>query len=177
MIEKMISNEKGITRLMVITMLIACIAVAGLVAWVTFSPEEEGQPFYAGPLVGGDALQLRSAIVAHGDGTGVEEVSFTLDLPEGADPVNFNQPPENVVMISYNDGRPQIDDLYWTFAEYGPGDDDNILEAGEKFNITVQTPNPGADAAFEIMIRTPDGKVLTIGRTTPDELAPVMNLR
>ncbi len=176
MIEKMWNNEKGVTRLMVATMLIACIAVAGLVAWVTFSPEEEGRPFYAGSA-GEDALQLRSAVMAYGDGTGINEVSFTLDLPEGAAPVNFTRPPENVVIISYNDGRPQIDDLYWSCTEYGPGDGDNILEAGEKFNIKVHTPDPGADTAFEIMIRTPDSKVLSIGRTTPEELAPVMNLR
>ncbi len=177
MVDKMWNNEKGITRLMVITMLIACVAVAGLVAWVTFSPEEEGQPFYAGSMTGGDTVQLRSAVMAYGDGSGVEEIGFTLDLAEGAAPINFNHPPENVVMISYNDGGSQLDDLYWTSTEYGGGDGDNVLESGEKFNIKVSIPDPGASTPFEIMIRTPDGKVLTIGRTTPEELAPVMNLR
>ena len=176
MIAKIMNNEKGITRLMVATMLIGCLAVAGLVAWVTFSPEEAGQPLYAGPT-GEDVLQLRSAVLAHGSSAAVDSVSFTVQISEGTDPINFTPSPQNVVVISYDDGRPRIEDLFWTCTEYGPGDGDYMLEAGELFNLNVYTPNPGAGNTFEIQVKTPDGNTLTIERTIPDELTPVMNLR
>ena len=176
MLAKIMNNEKGVTRLVVATMLIACLALAGLVAWVTFSPEEEGQPFYAG-LTGEESLELRSAVLACGDGTGIDKVTFTVAIPEGADPVNFTGPPDNVVVISYDDGRPLVDDLFWTCTKCIPGDYDNILEAGEMFEIEVYTPDPGAGTSFKILVGTPDGKVFDIKRTTPDDLTPVMNLK
>ncbi len=36
---------------------------------------------------------------------------------------------------------------------------------------------PGADTTFTIKITTPDGENVSIKRTTPEELAPVMNLQ
>ena len=176
MIAKMMNNEKGVTRLMVATMLVGCLTVAGLVAWVTFSPEEAAQPLYAGPT-GEDSLQLRSAVLAQGDGTGIDSVSFAVQLSGGTDPINLTPSPQNVVVISYEDGRPRADDLFWSCTEYGPGDGDYMLEAGEMFNLNAYTPSPRAGTAFEIQVITPDGKILRIERTIPDELTPVMNLR
>ena len=176
MLAKMINNDKGVTRLMVGTMLVACIAVAGLVAAADFSSEEDNVPVYAG-MSGNGALELRDAVIARGDGTQVSEVVFTVAIPDGADPVNFTAPPDNVVTISYVDEQQQVDNLDWNFAQYGPGDWDNMLEENENFRLAIQTPDPGAGGAFNIEITTPDGKVLTIGRTLPDEMQPVMNLK
>lgn len=170
------NNEKGITRLMVATMLIACLAVAGLVAWVTFSPEQEGQPFYAASA-STPSLQLSSAVLAQADDTGVQEVSFVLGIAEGAPPVNLTMPPENVVTVSYRDDRTRIEDVYWNWKPYGPQDGDAMLEAGERAKFTVCTPGPGPGASFEVLVKTPDGKVLPIARVIPDELTPVMNLQ
>lgn len=176
MLAKMINNDKGVTRLMVGTMLVACIAVAGLVAAADFSSEENNTPVYAG-MSGNGALELRDAVIARGDGTQVSEVVFTVAIPDGADPVNFTAPPDNVVTVSYVDDQQQVDNLDWAFAQYGPGDWDNMLEKNENFRMAIQSPDPGAGGAFNIEIKTPDGKVLTIGRALPDEMKPVMNLK
>ena len=176
MLAKMINNDKGVTRLMVGTMLVACIAVAGLVAAADFSSEENNTPVYAG-MSGNGALELRDAVIARGDGTQVSEVVFTVAIPDGADPVNFTAPPDNVVTVSYVDDQQQVDNLDWAFAQYGPGDWDNMLEENENFRLAIQSPDPGVGGAFNIEIKTPDGKVLTIGRTLPDEMKPVMNLK
>lgn len=176
MLAKMINNDRGVTRLMVGTMLVACLAVAGLVAAADFSSDTESIPVYAGASDNG-SLQLRDAVLARGDGSQVSEVVFTVAIPEGAEPVNFTAPPNNVVMISYIDDQKRVDDLSWTFAQYGQGDYDNMLEAGENFRLAINTPDPGAGNYFDIEIKTSDGKVLTVGRTLPDEMQPVMNLK
>ena len=91
MLAKMINNDKGVTRLMVGTMLVACIAVAGLVAAADFSSEDNNVSVYAG-MSGNGALELRDAVIARGDGTQVSEVVFTVAIPDGADPVNWRSP-------------------------------------------------------------------------------------
>lgn len=179
MLVKLINNDKGVTRLMVTTMVITCVAVAALLVSTTFSSEdeeEEGLPaFYAGPD-GTGALELRGAVLAEGNGNEVNRVTFVVAIPDGGEPVNFTTPPVNVVSVSYDDGKQLVVDAPWTCAQYGVGDDDMMLEPGENFRIDVDVPNPGAGATFAIEVRTPDGEILVMERTLPQELSKVMNL-
>ncbi len=180
MLARMINNDRGVTRLMVVTMVIACIAVTALLITTTFSEDEETgkgdlSVFYAGP--GDPALVLRGAVLAQGDGTRVNQVTFTVAIPEGGEPINFTAPPANVVGISYKDSQQLIVDAPWTVAQYGPGNDDLMLDPGENFRISVGVPNVGPGTAFAIDVVTPDGKVLIIERTLPEEISKVMNLR
>ncbi|MBM3133090.1 MAG: hypothetical protein FJZ95_08690 [Chloroflexi bacterium] len=178
MLAKLINNDRGVTRLMVITLIVTCIAVAALLVSTILSEEdeEEGLPgFYAGPD-GTGSLELRGAVLATGDGAGVNGVTFTVAIPEGGEPVNFTAPPVNVVSVSYDDGEQLVVDAPWTCAQYGAGDDDMMLDPGENFRIDVEVPNPGAGASFAIEVRTPDGEILVIERTLPQELSKVMNL-
>lgn len=139
------------------------------------------------------------------EGSGVGEIIFVVALGEGRAPVNFgmtgdstgdgtlsDEPiPLHMVVISYLDQHQRVDDLAWKFTEHGVGDGDNLLEAGENFLITVGADKDGRsnlldnilrvplgiDTTFTIEVRTPDGEVLDIQRTTPDRLDAVMNLR
>lgn len=178
MLARIINNDRGVTRLMVATMVIACIAVTALLISTTFS-EDEGtggqlSVFYAGP--GDPALELRGALLAQGDGTAVTEVTFVLAIPEGGEPVNFTAPPANVVAISYKDKQQLIVDAPWSAAQYGAGDDDWMLEPGENFRVSVGVPHVGPGTSFAIEVATPDGKALIIERTLPEELSKVVNL-
>lgn len=179
MLARMINNDRGVTRLMVVTMVIACIAVTALLISTTFSEDEETgnslSVFYAGP--GDPSLELRGAVLAQGDGTAVTEVTFVLAIPEGGEPVNFTSPPANVVAISYKDKQLLVVEAPWSAAQYGAGDDDMMLEPGENFRVSVGMPNVGPGTSFAIEVTTPDGKALIIERTLPAELSRVMNLR
>ncbi len=67
----------------------------------------------------------------------------------GGEPVDFTHPngsssntglvasgSNNTVVISYTDEDQRVEDLYWTKTELS-GDGDEMLEAGEKFQITI----------------------------------------
>ncbi|MFA4835260.1 MAG: hypothetical protein WC749_04225, partial [Dehalococcoidia bacterium] len=152
-------------------------------------------------------LQLRGAVLARSAPTQdcAGEIIFMVSLADGAEPVNFTMtgdsnangllsdevPAPHTTMISYTDANQRIDDMTWKVDEYGPGNDDTLLEAGETFRITVGAdqnghdgllasalnPKLGAITPFAIEVRTPNGEVFSIERTTPDSLNPVMNLK
>ena len=75
-----------------------------------------------------------------------------------------------------------VKDIYWTKAFLGNNDGDNLIEAGEKVQLTVQfkglaNANPAvADIRFDVEFRPEDGGVLVVERTMPDIVDTVMNL-
>ena len=197
-------DQKGVTRLTIAVILIACAAVAGLLAYTSLSPQETPLPVFSG-LEENGTLQLRGAVLARGiPDDCATEIIFTVALAGDAEPVNFTMSedsnangllsdetmPVHTVIMSYIDRGQRLDDLTWSFAEYGPGDGDSILEPGENFRITVGAdnnghtgllgnalnPNLGVETTFTVEVRTPNGKVLAIERTTPDRLDAVVNL-
>lgn len=171
MIKELVNNDKGVTRLMVGTMLVACMVAAGLLAFASYSDSDKALVYSGGPDDIGTLL-LKGAVIAQGD-----EVILTVAIPEGGERVNFTAPPHNVVVISYADDNRQVENLPWKVTNWGPGaDGDNLLEFGENFRIAVETPGLEAGATFDIKIMTPDGQVLDIERTMPDEITPVVNL-
>ena len=168
------------SRLTIVIIAVAFVATAGLLGYAGFSSGDNTVSVYG--TDNSDALELRGSVFAKcGADDSVEEVMFTVAIPEGASPVNFSAPPGNVVNISYSDNDQQIDEVLWKVKEYVAGDGDIMLESGETFLITVLpgevlNHDLGAGAAFVIEVRTPGDEVLTIKRTTPDYLEPVMNL-
>ena len=67
----------------------------------------------------------------------------------------------------------------WTIVKTaGLGDDDNLLELGEKAQITVALPDGGvaADEEFTIEVKPAQGATLTITRKAPSAIDSVMDL-
>ena len=67
----------------------------------------------------------------------------------------------------------------WTIVKTaGFGDDDNLLELGEKAQITVALPDGGvaADEEFTIEVKPAQGATLTITRKAPSAIDSVMDL-
>ena len=171
MIAKLINDDKGVTRLMIGVMLVTCVAVAGLLVYAATDSDDEVSVYSAGDDEIG-ALLLKGSVIARGD-----EVSFTVAIPEGSERVNFTAPPHNVVVVSFQDDDQRVEDLMWRVSNWGPAaDGDNLLEFGENFRIAVEVPALAAGTTFNIDLKTPDGQVLDIERTMPDEMTPVVNL-
>lgn len=181
-LQKILKNQKGVSRLSIAIITVACFAVAGLLAYTTLSSEDGTIPVYTTADSG--ALDLRGNVFARCDtaGQSVSEVVFTVKIPKDGTPVNLTPPPNNVVVISYSDAYQRVDDLPWRAEEYVAGDGDGMLEAGETFSITAMlgkglNPKLGPSTPFTIEVKTPNGEVLTINRTTPDRLDTAMNLQ
>jgi archaellin len=122
---------------------------------------------------------------------GGEPIDFTPPLTSGTDgkaPAGST----NKVVISYKDYSQQVDDLFWTALKGGRDNGDNMLDAGEKFQIiignAVASQNGGnledalathhlvPDTQFTIEVKTADGATLAFQRTTPAWIDHVINL-
>ncbi len=175
-------HQSGISRVSVAGITIAALAVAGLLTYTSLSSNDNSVVVYG--TDNSNALELRGTVFAkcNPDNTNISQIIFTVAIPENAVPVNFTAPPNNVVEISYVDENGETNGLPWEAKEYVFGDSDDMLEAGETFLITSHfneaiNAGPGADATFDIEVRTPDGEVMTIKRTTPEQMNPVINLQ
>lgn len=100
------------------------------------------------------------------------------------------------LQIAYTDGNVTLPDVPWTVTWLGSHSLDYSLDANEKAAITVwlhtfdgtnwaagsSPPFLGANLAdtdhrFTVEVKAANGAVLTMGRTTPNYLDPVMDLR
>jgi archaeal flagellin FlaB len=97
----------------------------------------------------------------------------------------------NVVVINYNDGTQHAENIPWTVTRQGGDITGNILSNNESVMVTVDLTKvksvaadgtataitaPAAYAQFTIQIVPPTGAAITITRSLPGSLSPVMDL-
>ncbi len=159
----LLRSEKGITGLETAIILIAFVVVASVFAFTVlstgvFSAERSKETIYAGLQEARSSLEPRGAMIAYSGGHGagptetVYKVSFivapavageSLDLTPPAvaddtliDPI-VNTAAEYRTIVSYTDQNQFLPDVPWTVDFIGESSSDNLLEAGEKAEITV----------------------------------------
>ncbi|MBI2868673.1 MAG: hypothetical protein HYX96_02465 [Chloroflexi bacterium] len=205
-------EEKGITGLETAIILIAFVVVASVFAYTAlsaglFSTQKSQEAIYSGLEETRSTLEMKGAIVAKAETTGADgylsQLTFTLANALGGEAIDFTVPTSdvttglaasgsnNVVVVSYIDKDQRVEDLYWTVSKLGDADSDDLLEANEKFQITIGNavagegggnlvnalePNLTVNKSFTIQIKTPKGAVMTFERTTPAVIDSVMSL-
>ncbi len=158
----LLRSEKGITGLETAIILIAFVVVASVFAFTVlstgvFSAERSKDTIYAGLQEARSSLEPKGALIAYTGGAGsavetVFKVSFivapavageAIDLTppataddSGIDPV-IDTSAEYRTIISYTDQNQFLPDVPWTVDFIGEESGDNLLEAGEKAEITV----------------------------------------
>jgi len=191
------NDQSGASALETAIILIAFVVVASVFAFTILSAgsastEQSEEAIYAGLANVQSSMTTKGAIIATSDGTDVESVVFTLALASGGDPVNITDTsgatPANVIVIDYRDDAQASSNLDWAAVEV-VGDGDNMLEADEQFQITVDLATGGtmvtaavwaapvANQQFSIQVKPPTGAVLNINSSTPAALEAVMELR
>ncbi|HAZ31160.1 MAG TPA: hypothetical protein DCY61_00390, partial [Dehalococcoidia bacterium] len=149
-------EQKGITGLETAIILIAFVVVASVFAYTVlsaglFAAERGKEAVHAGLEGARSTVELRGGVIAlAGNVTtaSVNRLTFTMSSTLGGEPVNFTPPTNvtggmagdnnpNVVVISYIDQDQHRIDMAWTKTAIGEDDGDNLLEKGEKFQITI----------------------------------------
>jgi flagellin FlaB len=212
MYKKYFKNEKGITGLETAIILIAFVVVAAVFAYTAlsaglFSTQKAQEAIYSGLQEARSTLELRGPVIATGSESGgnVTQVSFVVGNVLGGDPIDFTAPAQsagdtgtansttsnNKVVMKYIDSNQTVNDLYWTATPLGLTDLDDILDANEKFQVTVGSNVTGANGGdlvdalsiplqnnttFTLEVLTPAGAILQIERTTPARIELKMNL-
>jgi archaeal flagellin FlaB len=206
MYNKYFKHQKGITGLETAIILIAFVVVAAVFAYTAlsaglFSTQKAQEAVYSGLTEARSTIELKGAVIATAETPGaagtVQSVTFTVTNVLGGEPLDFTAPTGGAaglatgnahkVVINYLDQNQEVDNLYWTVSKVGNDDGDNLLEVGEKFQITVGaagdglvealTPDLTVNNTFSLVVLTPTGAVLTIERTTPAFIDDICNLR
>jgi len=215
MLNKFLKHERGITGLETAIILIAFVVVAAVFAYTTlsaglFSTQKSQEAVYSGLKEAQSTLEVKGNVIATANTTGasgsIQNVSFIVTLVLGGNALDFTPPSANTssnnglcatnsankVVINYVSQEQTVNNLYWTLTKIGSSDTDDLLEADEKFKISIGnsvagagggnlvdalTPDLGVNTEFSLIIQTPVGAVLELERTTPAWIDSIMNLR
>ena len=214
MYNKFFKNQKGITGLETAIILIAFIVVAAVFAYTAlsaglFSTQKAQEAVYAGLKEARSTLELKGSVIATANSTGssgnIKQITFVVSDVLGGEAMDFTPPlpsasnsgisantSKNKVIINYIDSNQIVTNLYWTYTALGTTNNNDILEAGEKFQITIGSDTPGLaggnlinalsssylsiNKTFTLQIVTAAGAVLIIERTTPPYIDVKMDL-
>lgn len=182
------NDEEGVSALETAIILIAFVVVAAIFAFTilsagTTSTEQSKEAIYAGLAEVSSTMEMRGAIVAVTDGTNIDELVFTVSNAAGGEAIDLTSTVSgtNVVIIDYRDATQREAGLDWTVNWVVRSDTDNLLEAGELAEITVDlsglTTRLGTNTEFAIEIKPQQGSVIVLERTTPAFLDTIVDLR
>ena len=197
-------GQRGITGLETAIILIAFVVVASVFAYTVlsagiFSSEKGREAIGSGIGTTTSAMSITGKIIAKDtDGDkDVDEIIFTIasvlgqesniDLAVTTDTngdglLSDEANKVHTTVISYFDRDYTIADITWTKQGLGKNDGDDILEAGEKFQITVDltalptTNQLVAYDSFTIELKPPAGAPIVFSKTIPAVTSAVMTL-
>ena len=90
---------------------------------------------------------------------------------------------QHKVLVTYTDKDQLVNDLYWTKSFIGVSDDDDLLEVGERVELTIalaglaQATPLTKNKRFSLEVKPSEGSVLSIQRTMPAQIDTAMNLQ
>ncbi|MCH8195782.1 MAG: hypothetical protein IIB12_06870 [Chloroflexi bacterium] len=194
-------GQKGITGLETAIILIAFVVVASVFAYTVlsagiFSSEKGKEAIYEGLESARSSLTIVGGVVAKDTDSDkdVDQIIFTVANALAGEPIdlhittdvdgdgliNDESNPEHTTIITFLDKSNLIGDLAWTKVQLGKGDDDDLLEVGEKFTITVTIPTSitlNENDAFTLEMKPDGGAALIFDRRLPGVIDDVMDLR
>ena len=204
MLRRLHRNQHGITGLETAIILIAFVVVASVFAYTVlsagiFSAEKGKEAIHSGLEQARGSMELVGGVVAKDTDAddNVDQVIFTIANALDGEPIDLSTTTDadadgllsdeasqsHVTIVSYMDENQRIDDMTWTKSQIGKGDSDDLLEPGEKMQVTVDLTavdggsNPlQAYGTFTIEVKPDMGSSLTIERTIPAVVDDVMYL-
>jgi archaellin len=130
-------------------------------------------------------------VIAQGQATTIlVTVTNTLE----GEPIDISEPSDSnanglsdsdsthSLILTYTDKNQVVSDVYWTKTFVGANDSDELLESGEKAQLTVTLSGLSGsypvigDTKWDIEVRPEDGGTMVVQRTMPDLIDLVMNL-
>jgi flagellin FlaB len=189
-------DEKGMTGLETAIILIAFVTVAAVFSYAVlsaglFSAERGKETIYAGLEQAKSNMEIAGSVIATStDNTNVATIKFTLKNSIAGNaidmtPCDGTANATNKCVISLTTTDSYLKNVKWTKASIGASDDDNLLEVGEQFEITITlndlglealSSNLGVNDTFSFQVKPALGSNLTIQRTLPPQIDSIMDL-
>lgn len=184
--------RRGITGLETAIILIAFVIVASVFAFAILNmglsaTQKAGSAVESGVKQASSSLELGGSVIAYGNTTSgnATKIIVYIKLAPGKEPIDTSQ---GKLLISYTNARVHIADARSvtgavTVSEVsGTGDGDTLLEKGEVFEIQIDLTTLDSNAPlsanewFKVEIKPPVGAILSVERTMPASIDPVMDL-
>jgi flagellin FlaB len=190
-------DERGMTGLETAIILIAFVTVAAVFGYAVlsaglFSAERSKETIYAGLQQAKTNLELAGSVMAVGsDNETVSQILITVrnaisGVPVDMTPCSGTDNATNKCVISLSTLEDYLNNIKWSKVAIGHADDDNLLEQGEQFEITIDLDDLGdgmaltnplaASDVFNIQMKPNMGSTITIQRTLPAQIDLVMDL-
>lgn len=191
-------EEKGMTGLETAIILIAFVTVAAVFGYAVlsaglFSAERGKETVYAGLAEAKSNLEISGSVIGVSDNVSntVTKILFTLKNaiagnPMDVTPCDGTVNATNKIVISFLTQHDYLNNIKWTAETIGNTDGDNLLESGEQVEITVDLNDLGDGKAlsenltfndfFNIQVKPALGSTMTVQRTFPAGLDPIMDL-
>ena len=191
-------DEKGMTGLETAIILIAFVTVAAVFSYAVlsaglFSAERGKETVYAGLAEAKSNLEISGSVIVESDNTTntATKILFTLKnaiagTPMDLTPCDGSLTANNKMVISFLTAHDYLNNIKWTKESIGNSDGDNLLESGEQFEITLDLADLGEDKFltenlttndyFNIQVKPSLGSTMTIQRTLPAGLEPIMDM-
>ena len=191
-------DQSGMTGLETAIILIAFVTVAAVFGYAVlsaglFSAERGKETIYAGLNEAKSNVELSGSVIGLGasDNVSLGKVKFTVKNAIAGNPIDITEcngtsSAANKMVISLTTKNDYKNDVKWSKAFIGNNNGNNLLETGEQCEITVDlsdlgvpgalSQNLGANDTFSIQVKPSLGSTITIQRTLPAAIAPVMDL-
>jgi archaeal flagellin FlaB len=191
-------EQRGMTGLETAIILIAFVTVAAVFSYAVlsaglFSAERGKETVYAGLAEAKSNLEISGSTIALGDNDteSVNKILFTVKNAIAGNPIDLmdcdgTSNATNKCVISLTTVNDYFNNVKWTKEPIGNADEDNLLETGEQFEITIDlndlgdgktlSENMSVNDVFNIQVKPSLGSTITIQRTLPPAIEKVMDL-
>ncbi len=177
-------HQRGMTGLETAIILIAFVTVASVLAYSVlsagiFSAERGKETVYKG------LEQAQATMEVNGSVLGISSDNATLDSVQFAVGLSIpnSKVDTNAIVVNYFDGDNHSENVTATWTIHGSSTErgtTSFLEGDEMFTANITIPAAATlDTyhSFTIQVIPPTGATLTIARTTPGNIVPVVDLK
>ena len=191
-------EQRGMTGLETAIILIAFVTVAAVFGYAVlsaglFSAERGKETIYAGLQQAKANMEISGSVIVYGDNatdppTEASQILFTVRNAIAGTPIDMTANAggdENRCIISITTADAYYNNIKWSIEYVGNNDGDDLLEAGEQAEITIDMDDLGDDFAnpsigvndwFNIQVKPTQGSTMTIQRTLPAGLDDIMDM-
>jgi archaeal flagellin FlaB len=191
-------DQHGMTGLETVIILIAFVVVATVFGYAVlsaglFSAERDKENIYSGLNSAKSTMELSGPVIAKStDNISVRLLFFTVRNAIAGNPIDMTpcdgtSHATNKCVIDLTTKDTYLNNVKWTKSAMGTANSNNLLEIGEQFEITIDTTDlgegkalksiVGANDTFNLQVKPSIGSTITIQRTLPPAINPVMDIR
>jgi archaeal flagellin FlaB len=192
-------DKRGMTGLETAIILIAFVTVAAVFGYAIlsaglFSAERGKETIYAGLAQAKSNLELTGSCIGESsDNISIDSVKFTVRNAIAGNPIDLTPNSgatvdANKCVISLTTAGHYYNNVKWSKAAVGSDNGNDLLETGEQFEIILTMadlggpsgsftdPSLGVNDNLSIQVKPSLGSTITIMRTLPAGITPVMDL-